>query len=68
VEACAEKLAGTDPLKITGETARLVEDEQEYRRTSRIHNPDGDGRASERITGAIAAYFGVNTETLVRSQ
>jgi UDP-N-acetylglucosamine 2-epimerase (non-hydrolysing) len=37
---------------------RLLSDDAEYARMSRIHNPYGDGRASERIVEAIAAYFG----------
>ena len=57
VEAGTVKLVGTDPRKIVGEAVRLLDDEQEYRRTSRIHNPYGDGHASERIAGAIAAWF-----------
>ena len=57
VDAGTVKLVGTDPLKISGEAALLLEDEQEYRRRSRIHNPYGDGHASERIQAAIAEYF-----------
>jgi UDP-N-acetylglucosamine 2-epimerase len=55
-EACTVKLVDTDPRKITGEAVRLL-DEQEYQRTSRIHNRYGDGHASECITGAIEVYF-----------
>jgi UDP-N-acetylglucosamine 2-epimerase (non-hydrolysing) len=57
VEAGTVKLVGTDPRKIVAEAARLLDDEQEYRRTSRIHNPYGDGHASERIASAITDYF-----------
>ena len=56
------KLVGTDPRKIAGEAARLLDDEQEYARRSRIHNPYGDGHASERITTSIAAYRGAGSE------
>ncbi|HEY2012915.1 MAG TPA: UDP-N-acetylglucosamine 2-epimerase (non-hydrolyzing) [Bryobacteraceae bacterium] len=59
VDAGTVKLVGTDPLKISGEAARLLDDDEEYTRRSRIHNPYGDGHASERITAAIADYFGV---------
>jgi UDP-N-acetylglucosamine 2-epimerase (non-hydrolysing) len=59
VDAGTVKLVGTDPLKISGEAARLLEDEQEYGRRSRIHNPYGDGHASERIHRTIAEYFGL---------
>ena len=57
VDAGTVKLVGTDPRKIVAEAARLLDDEQEYRRRSRIHNPYGDGHASERIAGAIADWF-----------
>ena len=59
VDAGTVKLVGTDPLKISGEAARLLEDEREYGRRSRIHNPYGDGHASERIHRTIAEYFGL---------
>ena len=57
VDAGTVKLVGTDPRKIVTEAARLLDDQPEYRRRSRIHNPYGDGHASERIAGAIAAWF-----------
>jgi UDP-N-acetylglucosamine 2-epimerase (non-hydrolysing) len=57
VEAGTVKLVGTDPDKIAGEAAVLLDDPDEYTRRSRIHNPYGDGHASERITAAIASYF-----------
>ncbi len=57
VEAGTVKLVGTDPGTIVAEASRLLTDEEEYRRMARIHNPYGDGRASERITNAIAGYF-----------
>ena len=57
VEAGTVKLVGTDPAKIVAEAARLLDDEAEYARMSRIHNPYGDGHASERIAGIMAGYF-----------
>lgn len=57
VDAGTVKLVGTDPRKIVAEASRLLDDEQEYQRRSRIHNPYGDGHASERIAGAIAGWF-----------
>ena len=54
VEAGTVKLVGTDPQKIVFEAARLLDDEAEYQRMSRIHNPYGDGHASERIAAVIA--------------
>jgi UDP-N-acetylglucosamine 2-epimerase (non-hydrolysing) len=52
------KLVGTDPRTIVEEAAVLLEDGEEYGRRSRIHNPYGDGHASERITAAIAEFCG----------
>jgi UDP-N-acetylglucosamine 2-epimerase (non-hydrolysing) len=48
---------GTDVEKIVSEAALLLEDAAEYDRRSHIHNPYGDGRASERIVAAVRAYF-----------
>jgi UDP-N-acetylglucosamine 2-epimerase (non-hydrolysing) len=57
VDAGTVKLVGTDPRKIVREAATLLDDEEEYRRRSRIHNPYGDGHASERIAAAIGDWF-----------
>ena len=51
------KLVGTDRYAITREAVRLLEDPAEYARMARLHNPYGDGQASERITRRIAAYL-----------
>lgn len=59
VAAGTVKLVGTDPDRIVAEAERLLEDEAEYGRMARIHNPYGDGRASGRIRQAIEAYFGL---------
>lgn len=53
VEAGTVKLVGTDSGRIIRETLALLDDVQEYQRMSRIHNPYGDGHASERIEAAI---------------
>jgi UDP-N-acetylglucosamine 2-epimerase (non-hydrolysing) len=57
VEAGTVKLVGTDPRKIVAEASSLLSDEAEYLRMSRIHNPYGDGHASQRITTAISDYL-----------
>ena len=57
VEAGTVKLVGTDPRKIVGEATCLLENAFEYTRRSRIHNPYGDGHASERIERAMAAFL-----------
>jgi len=59
VEAGTVKLVGTDVEKIVSEATRLLDDPAEYERMSRVHNPYGDGHASERIGTAIAQYLGV---------
>ncbi|HEY1336329.1 MAG TPA: UDP-N-acetylglucosamine 2-epimerase (non-hydrolyzing) [Bryobacteraceae bacterium] len=57
VEAGTVKLVGADRDRIVGEAARLLSDAAEYTRMSRIHNPYGDGRASERIVEAVAGFL-----------
>lgn len=57
VEAGTVKLAGTDPARILAETNRLLDDPEEYARMSRIHNPYGDGHASQRIEAALREYL-----------
>jgi UDP-N-acetylglucosamine 2-epimerase (non-hydrolysing) len=57
VEAGTVTLVGTDPRRIVDEATRLLQDTMEYARRSRIHNPYGDGHASERISSTIAAYL-----------
>ena len=58
VEAGTAILVGTDVGKITGTAAGLLEDAAEYVRRQKIHNPYGDGRASERIASEILRFFG----------
>ena len=53
VEAGTARLVGADENRIVEETARLADDAAEYARRSRVHNPYGDGRASERIREII---------------
>jgi UDP-N-acetylglucosamine 2-epimerase (non-hydrolysing) len=59
VEAGTVKLVGTDRDAIVTEACRLLDDEQEYQRMSRIHNPYGDGHTSERISAILADHFGI---------
>ena len=58
VEAGTVKLVGTDVDRILSEADRLLSNEEEYLRMSRIHNPYGDGHASERISASIEGYLG----------
>jgi UDP-N-acetylglucosamine 2-epimerase (non-hydrolysing) len=57
VEAGTVKLVGTGRDAIAREAVRLLEDSAEYERMARLHNPYGDGHASERIVRRIVAYF-----------
>jgi UDP-N-acetylglucosamine 2-epimerase (non-hydrolysing) len=58
VEAGTVKLVGTDENRIVYEASRLLDDHEEYTRMARVHNPYGDGRASERILAATERFFG----------
>jgi len=57
VEAGTTRLVGTDVERIVSEVSLLLDDQREYERRAALHNPYGDGRASERITGALREYF-----------
>lgn len=59
ITAGAVKLVGMDEALIYNEASRLLTEPAEYRRMSQVINPYGDGRASERIIGAILHYFGL---------
>ncbi len=64
VTAGTVKLVGTrTPTRIVLEAERLLDDEAEYNRMARIHNPYGDGRASDRIRQAIESYFALPATT-----
>ena len=57
VEAGTVRLVGTDESKIVAEAEVLLDDEAEYLRRSRTHNPYGDGQACPRIEQAVRRYF-----------
>ena len=61
VDAGTVRLVGTDEDRIVGEASLLLDDPLEYERMARVHNPYGDGRASQRISNVIASFFGQNT-------
>jgi UDP-N-acetylglucosamine 2-epimerase (non-hydrolysing) len=54
VEAGTVKLVGTNVDRIVAEATRLLDDQDEYTRMTRVHNPYGDGHACERIARALA--------------
>jgi UDP-N-acetylglucosamine 2-epimerase (non-hydrolysing) len=57
VAAGTVKLVGTDEERIVSEANRLLDDPESYDRMSRVHNPYGDGHASERILAATRSFF-----------
>lgn len=57
VDAGTVRLAGTDEGAIVQEVARLLDDEEAREAMSRIHNPYGDGHASEKIAEATLEFF-----------
>ncbi|WOE74813.1 non-hydrolyzing UDP-N-acetylglucosamine 2-epimerase [Alterisphingorhabdus coralli] len=56
VEAGTAKLVGTDRDTIVSATTQLLDDDAEYQRMARAHNPFGDGKSSERIAQIIAEH------------
>jgi UDP-N-acetylglucosamine 2-epimerase (non-hydrolysing) len=57
VEAGTVRLVGSDEDRIVGETVRLLEDPKLHTAMTRVHNPYGDGRASERIARVIDCFL-----------
>jgi UDP-N-acetylglucosamine 2-epimerase (non-hydrolysing) len=57
VAAGTVKLVGTDENRILQEAANLLDDPKSWEAISHVHNPYGDGRASERIEGLIASFL-----------
>ncbi len=53
VEAGTVKLVGTNKDTIIKEAQKLLDDENEYNKMSKAHNPYGDGKACERIVEFI---------------
>ncbi len=57
VDAGTVRLVGTDPGRIIAEVSRLLDDTEGWAAMSRIHNPYGDGHASQHISTATSAFF-----------
>jgi UDP-N-acetylglucosamine 2-epimerase (non-hydrolysing) len=57
VAAGTVKLVGSDPKRIVESARELLDHPAEYDRMARVHNPYGDGHASERIEDAIRSFF-----------
>ncbi len=61
VTAGTVKLVGTDENRIVSEASALLDNPVAYSAMSRVHNPYGDGRASERISTLIHSFLTKNT-------
>jgi UDP-N-acetylglucosamine 2-epimerase (non-hydrolysing) len=57
VRAGTAVLVGPDENRIFEQASLLLNDPVEHHRRSLVHNPYGDGRASERIAVAIHSFF-----------
>ncbi len=57
VEAGTVKLVGTNRESIVYQAVQLLENREMYDAMARVHNPYGDGDASERIGRLIHSYF-----------
>jgi UDP-N-acetylglucosamine 2-epimerase (non-hydrolysing) len=57
VVAGTVKLVGMDTERIVREAAFLLDNREEFERMCRIHNPYGDGHASERIGDILSQFF-----------
>ena len=57
VEAGTVQLVGASEERIWNAAARLLENPDFHSAMSRVHNPYGDGLASERISGLIRSYL-----------
>jgi len=53
VDAGTVKLVGSDKENIIIEVQKLLNDDTEYQRMSRAHNPYGDGKASKKILNIL---------------
>lgn len=58
LEAGTVILVGTDKDRIVSEVHRLLDDEESYQQFTKIHNPYGDGLASERIVTILLQQCG----------
>ncbi|MEO9223795.1 MAG: UDP-N-acetylglucosamine 2-epimerase (non-hydrolyzing) [Acidimicrobiales bacterium] len=57
IDAGAAKLVGTDAEVIVAEASRLLDDSTAYEQMAQTVNPFGDGRAADRVVGALLATF-----------
>jgi len=57
VLAGTARLVGPRTDRIIAECSRLLDDPEAYKSMARVHNPYGDGRASERIANFISQFL-----------
>jgi UDP-N-acetylglucosamine 2-epimerase (non-hydrolysing) len=67
IEAGTAMLVGTDPDRIIREATRLLDDQAQYQRMSRAHNPFGDGQASLRIRDLLKAEANSQNKTALET-
>jgi UDP-N-acetylglucosamine 2-epimerase (non-hydrolysing) len=60
VEAGTVRMAGADEERIVAEVTRLLDDPEARDAMSRVHNPYGDGHASERISKATLSFRSIS--------
>ena len=53
LEAGTVKLVGTNPEKIIEEAQKLLDNQEEYQKMSKAHNPYGDGKACAKIVNFL---------------
>lgn len=61
IQAGAACLVGTREVDIVERTSELLEDHALYLRRSHAVSPYGDGKAAERIVGAVRFHLGLQT-------
>jgi UDP-N-acetylglucosamine 2-epimerase (non-hydrolysing) len=64
VQAGTVLLVGAREDRIVAEAEALLDDPRRREAMARIHNPYGDGRASERIAGVILSFFKLNSSNI----
>jgi UDP-N-acetylglucosamine 2-epimerase (non-hydrolysing) len=63
VEAGTVRLVGTSESAIRNAASALLDDPEAYCAMTRVHNPYGDGRASESIAAILSAWSGAGLQT-----
>lgn len=59
LEAGTVRVVGTEKEEIVSQVALLLDNKDEYKKMAHAVNPYGDGRASQRVVGAIRYYLGL---------